>query len=383
MLQAKEVTSADDTAFRPAPLGGADLMAEMREVTSNELAPLATTIDSDGVYPEAVMRKYGELGAFAQHTSAFGAGGKPDLAGAIDAMAVAGEECLSTSFCMWCQDASVWYLEATENAALRDTLQAALASGAALGGTGLSNPMKSYSGIEPLKLKAQKVEGGYIVSGTLPWVSNLGDDHYFGAIFQMADDPEHRVMGMFQCNMEGVSITQNAHFTALEGTRTFSVLFKKAFLPDAMVLADPADEMVRKIKPGFILLQAGMALGLIKGCADIMRGADKTLEHVNRFLPQRPDDFDQAYDELRGEVADLCATPFETSRDFMLCVLKARLAASEWSLAAAQAAMLHTGARGYLSNAPAQRRLRESYFVAIVTPATKHLQKEIAALSSS
>ena len=40
-------------------------------------------------------------------------------------------------------------------------------------------------------------------------------------------------------------------------------------------------------------------------------------------------------------------------------------------------AMLHQGARGYLRTAAAQRRLREAYFVAIVTPSLKHLRREI------
>jgi len=54
--------------------------------------------------------------------------------------------------------------------------------GETLGGTGLSNPMKSFAQIEALLLKATPVEGGYLVNGTLPWVSNLAPDHYFGAI---------------------------------------------------------------------------------------------------------------------------------------------------------------------------------------------------------
>jgi hypothetical protein len=49
--------------------------------------------------------------------------------------------------------------------------------------------------------------------------------------------------------------------------------------------------------------------------------------------------------------------------------------ASELSLRASQAAMLHLGASGYLLHGAAERKLRESYFVAIVTPALKHLKK--------
>ena len=52
------------------------------------------------------------------------------------------------------------------------------------------------------------------------------------------------------------------------------------------------------------------------------------------------------------------------------------------SVAAAHAAMLHCGARGYLKSHRAQRRLREAYFVAIVTPATKQLRKMLAATSA-
>ncbi len=55
--------------------------------------------------------------------------------------------------------------------------------------------------------------------------------------------------------------------------------------------------------------------------------------------------------------------------------MEARLSVSELSLRASQAAMLHMGAKGYLLHGAAERKLRESYFVAIVTPALKQLRK--------
>ena len=51
-------------------------------------------------------------------------------------------------------------------------------------------------------------------------------------------------------------------------------------------------------------------------------------------------------------------------------------------LRAAQSALMHQGARGYLMRSAVQRRVRESHFVAIVTPAIKHLRKEMARLSA-
>ena len=61
--------------------------------------------------------------------------------------------------------------------------------------------------------------------------------------------------------------------------------------------------------------------------------------------------------------------------------LDARAHGAELSLRAAQSALLHQGARGYLMGSAPQRRIREAHFVAIVTPAIKHLRSEMARLS--
>ena len=72
----------------------------------------------------------------------------------------------------------------------------------------------------------------------------------------------------------------------------------------------------------------------------------------------------------------------ESYNEFLIDVLDVRAHASELALRAAQSALLHQGARGYLMTSDVQRRVRESHFVAIVTPAIKHLRKEIARLSA-
>ena len=49
-------------------------------------------------------------------------GSEEDLLAAIDAMTEAGQACLSTAFCMWCQDALVWYLARGDEAGPRRRL---------------------------------------------------------------------------------------------------------------------------------------------------------------------------------------------------------------------------------------------------------------------
>jgi alkylation response protein AidB-like acyl-CoA dehydrogenase len=85
---------------------------------------------------------------------------------------------------------------------------------------------------------------------------------------------------------------------------------------------------------------------------------------------------------MQSQVELLAATPFEADPSYWREVILARLAAGEASVAAAHAAMLHCGARGYVAGAAAQRRLREAYFVAIVTPAIKQLKKMLADMTN-
>jgi alkylation response protein AidB-like acyl-CoA dehydrogenase len=354
---------------------GADVVASVRDLAARELAPLVQKIDAEGHYPESAMRAFGRAGAFGAHLPGET---RSDLVTAIRAMSAAGEYCLSTSFCMWCQDALGWYIFASDNEALKDTLGRRVANADALGGTALSNPMKTFFGIEQIRLKAKRVSGGYVVRGLLPFVSNLGSDHYFGAVFEVEDAPKRYVMAVVPCAAEGVSLADNTKFVALDGTRTFAVQLRDVVISDDLVLADPSDAYIKRIRAGFVLLQSGMAFGLIRGCIELINQTKGPLGHVNKYLDVQPEHLAEQLAAMERDVEQLAATPFETDPSYWRAVIQARLAAGEASVTAAHAAMLHCGARGYVTTGAAQRRLREAYFVAIVTPAIKQLKKMLA-----
>lgn len=360
-------------AQAPAPQHG-----DFPGLLEQELAPLVDRIDA-GFYPADLMRDMGEAGAYRRHLAL---SGTPDLGAAIAAMADMAVHCMSTAFCAWCQDACGWYLENTENAALRARLQPGIASGALLGGTGLSNPIKALSGLEDFGLRATRTEGGYIVTGVLPWVSNLGDGHWFGTVFIDAADRDHKMMAMVQCGQPGVEIKQSVHFSTLEGTGTYVVRFRRAFIADDMMLADPLGDMIKRIRPGFVLLQTGMGLGVIRASIDAMIQADRTHLSTNSFLPRRPPYFEQALAELRATIMRLAETPKDGSADYVREVLQIRKWTGELTLQATEAAMLHTGAKAFITGSPVQRRLREGYFVAMITPSTRHLAQELSRMAA-
>ena len=172
---------------------------------------------------------------------------------------------------------------------------------------------------------------------------------------------------------------QRAHFVALEGTRTFSLRFEDVFIPTAWILADPVGPYLAKIRSGSCLCRLAWPWAHPRLHCDHAQGGSD---------PQAPQQFltGSTGDVRRGVGWPARGGPWpgkdalgKRGRVSTPCV--GRTAQSrELSIQAAGAALLHAGARGYLDRAPAQRRLRESYFVALVTPAMKHLRKELASM---
>ena len=253
------------------------------------------------------------------------------------------------------------------------------ASGKVLGGTGLSNPMKSFFGIEKLKLKGRKVDGGYVVRGALPWVSNLGPDHFFGTIFEREDAPGEIVMFLADCADPAITLQPCKPFLAMDGTGTYGVQFRDVFVPDELILAEQAatlrEEDPRRLHPAAARHGARPDQGLHQHHGRGRRRRSATSTAICRSSPCTSRSCSANWSARRWRSRAIPTTPTTaTGARSSRCAC----ARGEASVAAAHAAMLHCGARGYLKSHRAQRRLREAYFVAIVTPATKQLRKMLA-----
>ena len=359
------------------------MLDRVRAVADGELAPLAEDIDRHGVYPKGILASLGRAGAFAAHLR----GDASDYGAAIEAIAAVSRVCGSTGFLMWCHDVCGVYMEQSGNPALAGTWLADHAAARVIGGTGMSNPMKTFAGIEPMLLRARRDGDDLVVNGALPWVSNLGKDHHFGAVAALEGSDSrsapHEAMFIARCDAPGIELRRCPVFSAMEGTNTFSVAFTDHRVTPDMLVADPVRPFVGRIRAAFILLQCGMGLGVAQGAIDSMWAVERPLGHVNEFLDDRPDALQDELDALSERTIRLARTPFGSDTEFVIDVLDARAHASEIALRAAQSALLHAGARGYLMTSQVQRRVRESHFVAIVTPAIKHLRKEIARLSAA
>src|SRR5580692_10363842 len=121
-------------------LSSASIAEQVATIARKNLAPMADAIDAGAIYPDELLHRLGDVGAWSSHLPRNGAA---DLRCAIQSTSTLGEVCGATAFMAWCQNTLVWYAANSDNAALAAGFADGVSTGRVLGGTGLSNPMKT------------------------------------------------------------------------------------------------------------------------------------------------------------------------------------------------------------------------------------------------
>ena len=340
-------------------------VALLENIINEELKPYVKRIDAEAYYAESYLRKLGEAGFLSSENKS-----KKDTI--MDEMYLVEETakiCMTTAFCLWCHLAALTYVRNTKNEKLKNELLPALESGEILAGTGLSNPMKFYAGLEKLHLSAKKVEGGYLVSGVLPSVSNLGKGHSFGFVAGLNDNEQ--IMGIVSCDVEGLQLKEKVDYLAINGSATYACSFKDVFIPNENILSEDAGAFIEVIRPAFLLYQIPLGLGVTQASIESIEKVCQRQNGCNQYLKNRPEDLRQEEEKIQAKIQTL----FDQEHVSFKEIAAIRLQSAYLTLEAVQASMLHNGSAGYLQNCAPSRRLREAYFYANLTPTIKHLEK--------
>ena len=340
-------------------------VALLENIINEELKPYVKRIDAEAYYAESYLRKLGEAGFLSSENKS-----KKDTI--MDEMYLVEETakiCMTTAFCLWCHLAALTYVRNTKNEKLKNELLPDLESGEILAGTGLSNPMKFYAGLEKLHLSAKKVERGYLVSGVLPSVSNLGKGHSFGFVAGLNDTEQ--IMGIVSCDVEGLQLKEKVDYLAINGSATYACSFKDVFIPNENILSEDAGAFIEVIRPAFLLYQIPLGLGVTQASIESIEKVCQRQNGCNQYLKNRPEDLRQEEEKIQAKIQTL----FEQEHVPFKEIAAIRLQSAYLTLEAVQASMLHNGSAGYLQNCAPSRRLREAYFYANLTPTIKHLEK--------
>ncbi|QWC23621.1 acyl-CoA/acyl-ACP dehydrogenase [Bacillus haikouensis] len=344
---------------------------KLEAIIQEQLKPFVRQIDCEAYYAKEYLLELGKAGFYQSRDLPVNHVLQREIALVEETAKV----CMTTAFNLWCQLTSMTYLRHSTNAYLKEEILPKLEKGDLLGGTGLSNPMKFYGGMEELHLNATRTEGGYSVSGTLPSVSNLGDTHWFGIVAEVDDD--QRIMACIPCDVDGLNLKEKIDYLGLNGSATFACQFKGVFIPDNWLIAEDADSFIKQVRPAFIFYQIPLGLGVTEAAIHSINKVKSKQGGSNQYLPVQAEELEQELEGLREKTYKLASM----TTDFSIVweeLIRIRLEVVYLTSKAVHANMIHSGSAAYIQKSDPSRRLRESYFLVNLTPTVRHLEMLLA-----
>ncbi|TFF34703.1 acyl-CoA dehydrogenase family protein [Pseudomonas sp. RIT623] len=301
-----------------------------------------------------------------------GSGGQ--VSDAVEAIAAIASRSLAAAFVCWGQRAFIEYLLHSPNQALRERLLPELLKGELAGATGLSNAMKYLSGIEALQVRGQPQADGWNLDGRLHWVTNLRKSGFVVAAAIEDDAGGAPFVLAIPSTAPGLERSDDLQLMGLQSSNTAALAFHQVALGRDWLLHDNAREFLPKVRPAFLALQCGMAIGLARRALDEvqahLQGRGSFLEEARQVLLQR---LQNTVGELKQGLLDgrFLGQP--------AALFKLRITLAESAADAVQLELQASGGKAYLSayGEGFARRWRESAFVPIVTPSLVQLRAEL------
>ncbi|OBK47422.1 acyl-CoA dehydrogenase family protein [Mycobacterium kubicae] len=280
-------------------------------------------------------------------------------------------ECMSTGFSVWANRMAIEYLLC---AATPFSVAAAesLLTGTVLGVTGMAAAFKEAAGCGSLELTAVPVAGGYRVSGSLRWASNLYDDSLM--VTAARTDTGDRLILAVPLNTPGVTVGDHFKLLAMDSTASSYLELKDAFVPEEQILSGDFGGFLNGVRPTFLVLQSAMCLGLAKTAA---AQAKNGVSGVNSVFTEEVEAVADKLAAAERELIRLTGAVGGAKPPSKKELLALRLRAAEIASTSAALEIRTAGGKGYASRTPASRRFREAAFIPVQSPSEAQLRWEL------
>ncbi|KAL4248805.1 acyl-CoA dehydrogenase family protein [Abortiporus biennis] len=356
--------TAEQTEFRNA----------VTEFAQKEVAPRAAEIDKTNNFPSDLWEKMGSMGLLGITVS-------PEYGGlslgyfnhtlAMEELSRAsGSVALSygahSNLCV--NQIHRWGTDAQKAKYLPD-----LVSGKKVGSLAMSEP-GSGSDVVSMKLRADKVEGGYKLNGNKFWITN--GPVASTLVVYAKTEPEKESKGITAFIIEkgfaGFSTHQKLDKLGMRGSDTCELVFEDCFVPEENILG-PLNKGAGVLMSGLDLerlVLSGGPLGLMQAAFDY---AVEYVHDRKQFgVPVG------TFQLMQGKIADMY-TNLNASRSYVYAVARACdsgkisrrdcagaiLYSTEKSIEVAMEAMQCLGGNGYINDYPTGRILRDARLYAV------------------
>jgi len=227
----------------------------------------------------------------------------------------------------------------------------------------------SGSDVVSMKLRADKVDGGYRLNGTKFWITNAA---YADTLVVYArTDANARSKGitafLVEKDMVGFSIGQKLDKMGMRGSPTAELVFNDCFVPDENIMG-PVGGGVGVLMSGLDyerVVLSGIQLGIMQACLDVVIPYVRERQQFGKPIG--------AFQLMQAKVADMYVA-LNSARAYVYVVAKACdagkttrfdaagaiLLASENAVKVALEAIQALGGAGYTKDWPVERFLRDA-----------------------
>ena len=225
------------------------------------------------------------------------------------------------------------------------------------------------SDVVSMKLKADAVQGGYILNGTKFWITNASEADTLVVYAKTDGSAGSRGITAFliEKDMPGFSIGQKIEKVGMRGSPTAELVFDNCEVPEENVMG-PVNGGVGVLMSGLDyerVVLAGLSIGIMQACLDTVIPYVRERKQFGKPIG--------SFQLMQGKVADMYVA-LQTARAYVYAVAKACdanqttrfdaagaiLYASENSFKVAAESVQALGGAGYTTDWPVERYMRDA-----------------------
>ena len=352
----------------------ADMIRETtRRFAADKIAPLAKKVDADDWFPrDELWASMGELGlhgiTVAEEYGGLGLGYLEHVIACEEIARASGAIGLSygahTNLCI--NQIARW-----GSAEQKTKYLPPLISGEHLGSLAMSEA-GAGSDVVSMKLKADAVQGGYVLNGTKFWITNATYADTLVVYAKTGEGSGGITAFIIEKDMPGFSIGQKIDKMGMRGSPTAELVFDNCEVPEANALG-PVNGGVGVLMSGLDFeraVLAGIPLGIMQACLDVVLPYVRERKQFGKPIGE--------FQLMQAKIADMYVA-LNSSRAYVYAVAKscdagrttrfdaaaALLLAAENTERVASEAVQALGGAGYTKDWPVERLYRDAKLLGI------------------